>query len=128
MTVVPSSKLISWITPEEHVVAQGHELISKHVQLSILNGCEGVETFLMLAAAVLVFRHDPRRKLFGIFAGSLVVFVANQARIVALFYCLRFDRSLFEVLHGYIAPLLVIGIAGLFFMLSISDAQTARIP
>lgn len=128
MTVRPSSKLISWITPGEHVVAQGHNLISKYVQLSILNGCEGTEAVLMLTAATLVFTRGHRRKLFSIIAGSLLIFTVNQARIVALYYCLRFNRSLFDVLHGYIAPLLVIGVAGLFFMLSMSNTQVTRAP
>lgn len=45
MTVAPSAKLISWITPQEDIVAQGHSLLSRNVRLSVLNGCEGTEQY-----------------------------------------------------------------------------------
>lgn len=116
MTVIPSVKLISWMTPQEGIVARGHSLISSHIHLSILNGCEGTETILMLAAAILVTPGNWRSKIFGIVAGGTLIYTINQARIVALYYCLRFDRPLFELLHGYIAPIIVIGMAGLYFI------------
>lgn len=75
-------------------------------------------------------RRDPRlppqsnrrSKLLGILSGGLLIYAINQVRIVALYYCLRFDHPLFEMLHGYIAPLVVIGIAGLYFSYWTSNA------
>lgn len=115
MTVKPSASLISWLTPEEGITAQGHRLVSSHVRMSVLNGCEGTEVILLLSAALLAFRMPWQRKLSGVVLGSLLIYAANQVRIVALYYCLRFDRSLFDSLHGYIAPIAVIAVAGLFF-------------
>lgn len=126
LTVAPSAVLILWLTPDEGVVAQGHRLVSPHVRLSVLNGCEGTEVMLLLAAAMLAFGMGRRRTLLGIIVGGLLVYVANQARVVALYYGLRFDRSLFEALHGYVAPTIVIAVAGLFFLYWVSHAEPRR--
>lgn len=123
MTVAPSAQLISWLTPQEGIIAQGHSLISGYVHLSVLNGCEGTEAILMLISAILIFPRSLRSKAFGIMVGGLLIYLINQARIVALFYCLRFDRSLFEPLHSYIAPTLVIAMTGLYFIYWVSGAK-----
>lgn len=123
LTVAPSAVLISWLTPDERVVAHGHQLVSPRVRLSVLNGCEGTDVLLLLAAAMLAFGMSWRRRLLGILAGGLLVYVVNQARIVALYYSLRFDRSLFEALHGYVAPIVLVAAAGLFFVYWVSHAE-----
>ena len=127
MTVLPSAGLIAWLTPNEGVVAQNHRLLSPHVRLSVLNGCEGTEVILLLTAALLALRLGWRRKLLGIIIGGLLVYTANQLRIVTLYYCLRFDRSLFDALHGTVAPLAVIFIAALFFIYWTSHGVARRI-
>lgn len=127
LTVAPSAVLISWLTPDEGVVAQGHRLVSPHARLSVLNGCEGTDVMLMLAAAMLAFGMHWRRKVVGILAGGLLVYALNQARIVALYYSLRVDRSLFETLHGYVAPIIVIAAAGLFVLYWVSRAEPRRV-
>jgi exosortase family protein XrtM len=126
MTVRPSATLIAWLTPGEGVVSQGHRLVSPHVRLSVLNGCEGTEVMLLLAAAMLAFGMRWPRKLLGILAGGLLVYLTNQVRIVALFYSLRFDRSLFETLHAYVAPIIVIAVAGFFVLYWVSHAEPRR--
>jgi exosortase family protein XrtM len=127
LTVAPSARLLSWLTPADGVVAQGHRLISSRVRLSVLNGCEGTDVMLMLAAAMLAFPMRWRRKLLGILAGGVLVYVVNQARIVALYYALRVDRLFFEVFHGYIAPILVVAVAGWFFVYWVSDAEPRHV-
>ena len=123
MTVAPSGKLISWITPREGIAAHGHTLMSKYAHLSVLSGCEGTEAMLMLAAAILVFPRNRRSKILGIIGGNLLIYAINQIRIISLYYCLRLDRPLFDMLHGYIAPILVIGVAGLYFAYWVSGAK-----
>lgn len=116
LTVVPSAALISWLSPDEAVITQGQHLISPHVRMSVLNGCEGTEIILLLMAALFALPLSWRRKLSGILLGGLLIYGANQLRIVTLYYCLRFDRSLFDSLHGTIAPLTIIAIAAAFFL------------
>lgn len=126
MTVQPSAHLITWLTPDEGVVAQGHRLLSPYVRLSVLNGCEGTEVILLLTAALLALRLDWQRKLLGIILGGLLVYTANQLRIITLYYCLRFDRTLFDILHGTVAPIAVILIAALFFFYWVSHGTAHR--
>ena len=126
LTVVPSAAVISWITPQETVIAQGHSLRSPYVRLSVFNGCEGTEVILLLVSALLALRLPWRQTLSSIFLGVLLVYVVNQARIITLYYCLRFDRSLFDSLHGIIAPLAIIAIATLFFLYWVPHDRSQR--
>jgi len=54
---------------------------------------------------------------FGALIGGGVIFICNQVRILALFYSYRMDRPLFDLLHGMIAPILLILIATGFYIL-----------
>lgn len=116
LTVRPSAVLINWISPEEAVTATGHRLVSAKARLSVLNGCEGTESLLLLIAAIAAFSAPWRAKLAGILAGAAVIYVLNQARIVTLYHALRHDRAWFEALHGFVAPTLIVLIAALFFL------------
>jgi len=123
LTVAPSAAVVGWLTPGEGVVARGHQLVSPYVKLSVLNGCEGTEVVLLLAAAMLAFGTGWRHRLIGIVMGSAFVYLLNQGRVVGLFYCLRYRPSLFESLHGYVAPTLVVALAAVFFMMWISHDE-----
>lgn len=115
-TVFPSAALINLLTPSEQVRAEGHRLVSERARLSVLNGCEGTEALLLLCAAILPFRAPWKQKLFGILLGGALVYAINQARIVSLYYALRYDKGLFDAIHGYIGPTLIVILACLFFL------------
>jgi len=53
-------------------------------------------------------------RLVGAALGGAYVFAVNQLRIVALFYTVKYDNSLFDVMHGTIAPVTVIVAAAIF--------------
>lgn len=116
LTARPSMAVINAITPAEQVRAMGHRLISPRVRLSILNGCEGVEAFFLLFSAIIAYRAPLSRKLKGILLGSLLIFTLNTGRVASLFYALRYQKSLFGLLHGYVWPALIILAGGLFFL------------
>lgn len=116
LTVKPSAALIALLTPAEQVTAQGYRLVSPHVKLSVRNACEGIETMLLLAAAILAYRAAWRDKILGVVLGTLLIYALNQLRIVALFYAYRYDRALFEALHGYVAPVILIILGGVYFL------------
>jgi hypothetical protein len=44
------------------------------------------------------------------------VFAINQIRVLALFFSLRDHPSWFGLLHGLIAPLMVVILVGMFFL------------
>lgn len=116
LTVKPSAAVISFFTPADQVVAQGSRLVSPYVRLSILNGCEGIETMLLLIAAVLAFAAPWRDKILGVVVGTLLIYTLNQSRIVLLYYAFRHDRELFHLLHGYLFPMMLVAGAGFYFL------------
>jgi len=126
-TVKPSAWLINLISDKEHVNAEGSRLISPLVRLSVLSGCEGTESMFLIIAAILAFRSNWTHTLAGLLLGIPIIYLANQARIVALYFALRHDRELFSALHGYIAPTLIIAIGCLFFLWWMQWVTTDRI-
>lgn len=115
-TVRPSVFIINQWQSTERVHAQGHLLVSSQVKLSVLKGCEGTESLFLIIAAILAFRSSWRHTLAGLASGTIVIYLANQTRIVALYFALRHDRELFAALHGYIAPTLIIAVGCLFYL------------
>lgn len=128
ITVKPAAWLIARITPEISIRAVGNHLVAPGGGLNILNGCDGMDVVLLLVAALLVAPVSVQWRLAGIVAGSVVIYVANQARILALFYSYRSDKPLFNLLHGTLAPVLLILIATVFFILFLVAARRGQQP
>jgi exosortase family protein XrtM len=119
-TVTPGAVLIDNLWPDMNVSATGTRIVSSKGSINVLRGCEGTETLLLLIAALLaslVIGNSWRKVIIGIIVGSSIVYVVNQIRIAALFYIVVKHRNYFEMAHGYIAPLFVIGISTIFFIL-----------
>lgn len=115
-TVRPSVVFIDWVSPEAQAQARGNRILSPLGSLSIVNGCEGLESLFLLWAAMIAFPSHWRRKLRGVLLGTLLIYLLNQARIITLFYALHEDRRWFDLLHGYIAPTFIIVAGGVFFL------------
>lgn len=115
-TVRPSAAAINLISPEANAQASGHRIVSPQGTLSILNGCEGTETLFMLLAAILAFKAPWKHKLKGAAIGTLLIYGLNQIRIISLFFASQQDRKWFDLLHGTIAPTLIIVLSVLFFL------------
>jgi exosortase family protein XrtM len=115
-TVQPSTAAINLIAPQANAQARGHRIVSPHGSLSVLNGCEGTETVFLLLAAIAAFKAPWRHKFKGAVLGTLILYALNQGRIVALFFAAQNDRKWFDLLHGTIAPTLIIVLGCLFFL------------
>jgi exosortase/archaeosortase family protein len=114
-TVRPAVSLINLLTPSAYARAVNFTISAPGGGLSIQNGCEGTEVLFLLLAALFVAPLSWRSRVTGIFVGTLVVFVVNQARIAILFYAYRADHALFDRLHGSVTPLLMILAVGGYF-------------
>ena len=115
MTVNPAAWMIALISPEIHAQAIGSRLVAPGGGINILNGCDGVDVVLLLVAAMLVAPITPRWRLMGMLTGSGLIYLCNQLRILALFYAYRSDKSLFNLLHGIVAPFLLVLISAVFY-------------
>ncbi|ANX04628.1 hypothetical protein PG2T_10945 [Immundisolibacter cernigliae] len=98
------------------VHADRHVLIAGGRRISVLNGCEGVDAMLLLLAAIAVAPAGWRDKLWGAGLGLSLVYVANQARIVALVWARLEMAAAFALGHGLLGPLAVTAAAGLYFL------------
>jgi exosortase/archaeosortase family protein len=114
MTVAPTARLINMITPDIGVRAVGNQLKAAGGGITVLKGCEGTEIMFMLVAAFAAVVMPWRLRLVGLSIGVLMVFCLNQIRLVGLFYAYRSDASLFDLLHGTVAPIVLVIIVALY--------------
>ena len=113
----PTTGLINTITPGEHVQLVGRVLMSPEgSSLRVTRGCEGIEIFLMLIAAILAYPASWQRRTQGLLWGSLLAYVLSVTRLMLLHYILRYSPTLWEALHGFVLPLGPIVLMALFFL------------
>ncbi len=103
--------LSAWlITPfDDSVIAYGRVLRdgSTGFAVSIEAGCNGVEASIVLIAAVLAFPATWVQRLQAITLGFLAIQVANLLRIISLFYVGQWDIDIFNWVHLYLWPVLI---------------------
>jgi len=130
MTVQTAAWLIDIATPAINVTAVGSRLRAAGGGINVLNGCEGTDVMFLMACAVFVAPLAWRHRMIGLVIGGFMVFALNQIRILALFYAFRSDKALFDILHGVIAPvLLIMAIAAFFvFWMNRYAATASRLP
>lgn len=114
-TVKPAAAMVQLITPEANAKPVAASIKAPGGGLNILNGCEGTEVMFLLVAAFAAVRLGWRHKLTGLALGLVLVFALNQARILALFYAFRNERSLFDLLHTTVLPAVLIAAVALYF-------------
>jgi exosortase/archaeosortase family protein len=119
-TVAPAAWIIDLVWPAYGVQAQAHSIISAVGQINVLNGCEGLELVFLLAAAFAAYPMPWRQRALGLGLGTALAYVANQGRLTALWYAFVHDRSLFALLHGTLAPLALVALCLLYFMMFIA--------
>ncbi len=107
-TVGTAVAVINAWTPQVNASAVGPRIRAPGGGINVLNGCEGTEVLFLFAAAVLAYPFSWRTRLTGLLTGTALIFVANQARLLALFYSYQSDRALFNQLHGLVMPLALI--------------------
>lgn len=125
LTVAPTAALIKLLTPAVPVTAFGNQLIAPGGGITVLKGCEGTEVMFMLVAAFAAVVMPWRRRIRGLGLGILLVFCINQVRLVTLFYVYRSEPSLFNLLHGTVAPIVLILCVGLYALYWMGDGREA---
>jgi exosortase/archaeosortase family protein len=113
--VAPAVALVKLLTPRIHAEATGLAMSAVGGGLEIQNGCTGIEVLSLVLAAFCIVPLAPRRRVLGCLLGTVIVFIVNQARILALFYAARADDGLFDPFDTVFAPLvMVLFVAGYF--------------
>jgi exosortase H (IPTLxxWG-CTERM-specific) len=96
-----------------NVIGQGIErdgtvLRNERFAVNIRNGCNGVETMLIFAAAVLAFPAGWKAKVWGLGLGWIAIQAVNLLRVVALFLTGAYWPKLFDASHTVVWQSLVI--------------------
>jgi len=111
-----SSRIINFITPGEKSFSRGGLIGSGTFTIRIAQGCEGIEGILLITAALCAFSMGMKQKIGGVLVGALILYVANLARIVALYYTLKYRPDMFDLAHVYIGQTFIVFVGILFFM------------
>ncbi len=113
--VLATSKLLSVLSiPCTHY---GSIINLPSISLDIKFGCNGLEAVMIYSVAVVAFPSTWKKKLIGVTAGFIVIQVVNILRIASLAYSGIHFRSLFEIIHIYIAQGMMIAVSlGIFFL------------
>jgi exosortase family protein XrtM len=114
--LVPTVAVINSVTPGEHVELHERTLTTSTSRLHVTRGCEGVEMFFLLVAAILAFPASPRRRAQGFVIGLALVYILSIARLAMLDWALRYSPGAWEILHGLVLPLAPIMAIALFFL------------
>lgn len=92
----------------EDAVVRGSEISSPRFTVVVYNGCNGLVTSLIFAAAVVAFPAAWRARLVGLAAGLVAIQLVNQVRIVSLFYVGVFLPRYFNEAHVLVWQSIVI--------------------
>lgn len=130
ITVQSAARLIQSFDPSVGVQPVGSRLHAPRGGINVINGCEGIDVMFLLIAAMLVAPIPMKARLAGMALGILVTLGLNQIRVIGLFYAYRMDRSVFDMLHGVVAPmLLIVAVAGYFlFWLNWHASSKSALP
>jgi exosortase family protein XrtM len=124
----PTAGLIQAAAPHEQVTLVGRTLSSPGSKLRVTRGCEGVEIFLLLLAAILAYPARWQAKLRGLGIGCVLAYLLSVSRLVALHFTLRYAPTAWEALHGLVLPLGPIIAMTLYFMYWSARSGVARPP
>lgn len=129
-TVGTAVAIINLWTPQVQAQASGSRIKAPGGGINVLNGCEGTEVLFLFIAAIMAYPLSWRTRVGGLLVGIAFVFVANQVRLIALFYSYQSDRELFNQLHGLVMPLLlIVATLSLFVvLLRMDERRNDRLP
>ncbi|MET3109366.1 exosortase family protein XrtM [Oxalobacteraceae bacterium GrIS 1.18] len=113
--VVPVTHAINLLFPSENAYALANTIRSSKVDLEVVRGCDGSGLLFLLEAAIIVFPSPIKRKLLGAVLAILFVCVLNFVRIIILFYAASFQPTMFQPLHSFYIPTLLIALSAMFF-------------
>ena len=100
--------------------SQGSIISLPSISLDVKFGCNGLEAVMIYAVAVMAFPATWRNKLFGVFAGFVVIQIVNILRIAALAYAGIHFKGIFEYIHVYVAQGVMIAVSLAIFFIYLS--------
>ena len=123
LQVVPASWLLTATLPGVMIQAGTTSIHAPGLEVKIMDGCDGVEAWLLLAAAMFVFPMSWRRRWQGAALGTLILYVLNLVRIVTLFHLAWGKPAWMEVAHLVMWQCIIVLAAGGFVLVWLAPRQ-----
>jgi len=112
----PTVALVHALAPNEKLQLIGRTLTSPSSRLHVTRGCEGVEIFLLLGAAIAVYPASWKAKARGLATGLVLAYLLSVGRLIVLHFTLRYLPTAWEALHGLILPIGPLVLVTLYFL------------
>jgi exosortase family protein XrtM len=126
LTTTVSSKIINIITPQEKTFVHEGAITDGIFIVEIRRGCEGIEGILLVIAAILAFPVGIGGKIIGLLGGIFFIYVFNLARIIGLYYVVKYNPALFDMMHIYVGQIVIIFVALVYFIVWLSSLERIR--
>jgi len=106
------ARVCAWVVSlfDPGVVSYGKVLMNPKngFAVSVEPGCNGIEAFIVLTAAIIAFPSPWKHKLAGIGIGFFAIQSLNLVRIISLFYLGQYSRVWFDWFHLYLWQALIV--------------------
>lgn len=125
--VRPAAWIVALTLPGQ-TIGRGEEAIfAPGLRLEIRRGCDGMEAWLLLVTALVVFPMSWSRRARAMLSGTVLIFGLNLLRIVSMFHLVRWRPEWFDVVHGLIWQSVMVLSAGLFVLARFESAPAHRL-
>ena len=124
--VVPSVWLLGRTMPGVPFQAAGISIGTSGLEVKIMSGCDGVEGWLLLVSAMLVFPMSWRRRWLGVVCGTGLVYGLNLVRIVSLVHIAVQKPEWMEAAHLVVWQSLVVLVVGAFVLVWLEPRHDAE--
>ena len=94
--------------------------------VSIEAGCNGLEAYIVLVAAVMAFPATWRQKLVGLLVGFVAVQLLNVVRVISLFYLGQWSMPVFSFAHEFLWQALIMLDVLVFWLLWVRWCERQR--
>lgn len=111
----------------EGINFEGNTITLKHFRVNVNAGCDGLEIIVLFIIAVITFPVAFIKKIPAIILGSILLFLINLLRILALFYIGYNYNDKLDLFHNDIFPLIIIIFEFLLWVFWIKWASKKKI-
>ena len=112
------STVISVIDPQ--VVVHGNRIVGRLFSMQIVQTCDAMEVYILLAAAIVGFPMPLRRRVIAVLVSVMSLVIINVLRLCVLYWLGAHVPSWFNRTHETLAPLFLVGCAVVSFLFATS--------
>jgi exosortase family protein XrtM len=125
--VRPATWIAARTLPDRPVWHDRTSLMTTGIVMEIRRGCDGVEAWLLLVTAFMVFPNSWRRRLRAILYGTVLIFTLNLIRIVSMLHIVIARPQWFDIAHGLVWQSIMVLSAAVFVLAQMEFTPDANI-